>query len=103
MFESPNWVYYFAISNLFFIGMYLYQWEKNRNREIRDKILKENLLNVDEKAKSKATQPAGIEINTLHEKQNIPRRRHLSMAEDDSDVIVIEPDKYKELTYNKAG
>jgi len=25
------------------------------------------------------------------------------MEEDDSDVIVIEPDKYKELTYNKAG
>lgn len=97
-----DWNIYFAISNIFFIGMYLHLWEKNHKREIKDKVME------DLKASNEATQPAGDDTGIeyfqnvdaspgndgevrLLGRPLVPRKHHLRSAPKDiEDVIVLE-------------
>ena len=97
---------YFVVANLFFIGMYLYQWEKNRKYEIE----KEILARGEKKAESDATSLKAEEVEKAEEPAPpkvyaLPHPRGeevIHQRYEDPDVIIVEPVVPKALEHDDS-
>jgi len=91
---------YFVLSNLFFIGMYLHQWEKNRVREIRDEIKQEEKEATPDATTKEETKQRILRL----ELRDVPLKRKgaVKAPEIEGDVIIMHPEKFRELPYEKT-
>ena len=93
--SQPAIITYFALCNLFFIGMYLSVWEQHKKLQIRLEI-----LNEDKVATPEATTPANTQARVYALPS--PRERGKHPTEESGDVIIVSPPEVREIPYKET-